>query len=45
MIQKIHPPLASSLVESLRDVGYTFESAIADVIDNSITAKASQVNI
>ncbi|MFA5455304.1 MAG: ATP-binding protein [Sulfurimonas sp.] len=45
MIQKIHPPLASSLVESLRDVGYTFESAIADVIDNCITAKASQVKI
>lgn len=45
MIQKIHPPLASSLVESLRDVGYTFESAIADIIDNSITARASQVKI
>lgn len=38
-------PKASSLIESLRDIGYTFESAIADVIDNSITANANQVNI
>jgi len=38
-------PLASSLIESLRDIGYTFEAAVADVIDNSITAKANQVKI
>jgi len=38
-------PNASSLVESLRDIGYSFESAIADIIDNSITAKAKNLKI
>lgn len=38
-------PKASSLIESLRDIGYSFESAIADIIDNSITAKAKNINI
>ncbi|MFK7954789.1 MAG: ATP-binding protein, partial [Lysobacterales bacterium] len=39
------PPRASSLIESMRDIGYSFETAIADIIDNSITAKASLVDI
>ena len=34
------PPRASSLVESLRDMGYSLRTALADVIDNSITAGA-----
>lgn len=38
-------PKASSLIESLRDIGYSFESAIADIIDNSITAKANNIKI
>ena len=38
-------PKASSLIESLRDIGYSFESAIADIIDNSITAKAKNIHI
>jgi len=38
-------PKASSLIESLRDIGYSFESAVADIIDNSITAKAKNINI
>lgn len=38
-------PKASSLVESLRDIGYSFESAIADIIDNSITAYAKNIKI
>ncbi len=38
-------PSASRLTDSLRDVGYNFESAIADIIDNSITAGASRVDI
>lgn len=38
-------PKASSLIESLRDIGYSFNSAIADIIDNSITAKAKNINI
>jgi len=38
-------PDAPTLLESLRAVGYSFETAIADLIDNSITAKASNVSI
>ena len=30
---------------SIRSIGYTFESAIADVIDNSISAKATHVRV
>lgn len=33
------------LMESMRAVGYTLETAIADVVDNSITAQASRVDI
>lgn len=36
-------PLASSLMESLRNLGYTPETAIADIIDNAIFAKAKNV--
>lgn len=39
------PPKASSLAESMRDIGYSLEAAIADIIDNSITASANKVNI
>lgn len=38
-------PSAASLSESLRDIGYTLETAIADLIDNSITASATIVRI
>ena len=38
-------PHAASLIESLRDIGYSPETALADVIDNSITAKAGHVEI
>lgn len=38
-------PEPKILIESLRDIGYSFESALADVIDNSITANASTINI
>jgi len=39
------PPYAPTLIESTRAIGYTLEAAIADVIDNSITALASCVDI
>ena len=39
------PPRASTLVESLRDVGYTLRTALADVIDNSITAGARDIHL
>jgi hypothetical protein len=38
-------PNASSLIESMRSIGYTFEAAIADIIDNSISADSNKINI
>lgn len=39
------PPSAARLTHSLRDVGYDFQSAVADLVDNSITAGASRVQV
>lgn len=39
------PPRASVLVESLRDVGYSLQTAVADVIDNSLTAGARTIEL
>ncbi|MBQ5970303.1 MAG: ATP-binding protein [Clostridia bacterium] len=39
------PPYAPTLMESTRAIGYSIEAAIADIIDNSIAAKASQIDI
>ena len=33
-------PHAASLIEGMRDFGYTLETAMADIIDNSLTAEA-----
>lgn len=38
-------PDAYSVIQSLRSVGYNLQSAIADIIDNSITAKANVIKI
>lgn len=38
-------PHASALIEGLRDIGYSLDTAIADIIDNSITANARIVQI
>ena len=38
-------PNVGNLITSLRDIGYTFEIAIADVIDNSISANAKNIHI
>lgn len=38
-------PHAASLIEGLRDIGYSLESAISDIIDNSITAGARNIEI
>ena len=40
---EIAAPPASSMIESLRGVGYSLETAIADLIDNSISAHARNV--
>ncbi|SMN17289.1 FIG00715517: hypothetical protein [uncultured Candidatus Thioglobus sp.] len=39
------PPNVANFVQSLRDIGYTFEVAVADVLDNSIFANANHVQI
>lgn len=39
------PPSASSLSASMRDLGYSLETAIADLVDNSISAGATSVDI
>lgn len=39
------PPSAASLTASLRDLGYSLETAIADLIDNSISADATDIQI
>lgn len=39
------PPHAPTLMESTRAIGYSIEAAIADIIDNSIAAGASTVDI
>lgn len=38
-------PSARRLTTSLRDIGYSFESAVADIVDNSIAAGANNVDI
>ncbi len=38
-------PGARRLIRSLRDMGYEFPAAVADLVDNSIEAKASVVRI
>lgn len=38
-------PHAASLIQSLRDIGYSCETALADILDNSITAGASRIEI
>jgi hypothetical protein len=38
-------PSAARLTGSLRDIGYDFPAAVADIVDNSITAGASRVDV
>lgn len=39
------PPSAASLSASMRDLGYSLEAAVADLIDNSISAGATKIEI
>lgn len=39
------PPDATALMESTRAMGYSLQTAVADIIDNSIAAEASRVEI
>ncbi len=42
---RIAPPSASSMIESLRGLGYSLAAALADIIDNSLAANASRVDL
>ena len=39
------PPSAACLTASMRDLGYSLETAVADLIDNSISADATSIDI
>lgn len=43
-IRVVHPD-TRRVVEGLRDTGYTFVEAVADIVDNSIAAGASHVSV
>lgn len=47
MTQKIRlaPPKASAMMEALRGLGYSTAAALADVVDNSVSAGASEVRL
>jgi hypothetical protein len=38
-------PSAKRIIHSLRDMGYDFEQAVADVVDNSVKAGATQISV
>lgn len=44
-VDKQNIPQADTLMGSMRSMGYSFESAIADVVDNSISAHCNSVRI
>lgn len=39
------PPKAGAMIEALRGLGYSTATALADIIDNSITANASEIDL
>ena len=45
MFEEESIPFAPALIESMRSIGYSFESAIADLLDNSISANAKNIKI
>ena len=44
-ILRENKPTADVLMTSMRSMGYSFESAVADIIDNSISAHANQISV
>ncbi len=42
---RLAPPRASAMVEALRGLGYSTATALADIIDNSISAEAGSVAV
>src|SRR5271154_4437554 len=45
MDYEIATPHPAGTIESLRSLGYTLEAAVADLVDNSITAGAKQISV
>ncbi|MEQ1597457.1 MAG: ATP-binding protein [Casimicrobium sp.] len=45
MLDLTNQPDATRLIYGLRDTGYNFNTAAADIIDNSIAAEADEVNV
>ncbi len=43
LVQQIPP--AKTLINGIRAIGYNFSTSVADIIDNSIAAKAKHINI
>ena len=43
MIAEENPPSANSMINTFRAFGYNLEMAVADIIDNSISANARNV--
>lgn len=45
MFDKECIPFAPALIESMRSLGYSFPAAIADLVDNSVSAGAKRIDI
>lgn len=43
--QVVLPPDAENMINAMRALGYSFKTALADIIDNSISASASRLDI
>lgn len=44
-MEKLLEPRASSIIRSMRDIGYSLNTAVADIIDNSIAARATKIEL
>ena len=44
-ISRQAPPRASTMIEALRGLGYSAATALADIVDNSISARADRVDV
>ncbi len=39
------PPEAGAMIESTRSLGYSFHDAVADIVDNSVSAGAKNIEL
>lgn len=45
MREEALPPFAPAMLDSMRAIGYSFDAALADIVDNSVAAGATRVDI